>query len=210
MNTDFLDSLFEVINKDLVILVNHYGNKDGNDVNLFVVTNDDTYCKQKKEGLLSIRIVGGSYFHRLISVFDPVITEPILTGEVVYGDDVNGEKKYLASLVSNKNTLKHLLDNSEIRFMGAEECLRDGELKEAMVNMVFCLSYLEFARYYKTKKEVISFKELLAKNSKSLLAEVHRRLKGKSISHEETFAFFGMIKIKLETDVRPLRRVDFV
>lgn len=135
-----------------------------------VITGDDIYPEtlyQFKRGLL---------------LFDPLYTEPVLTGKVIYGQDqfyINLKHRFL-SIKSSSKAVKYLIDRGKICIDSAEyylklykndRCLFNSIF--SLLNMSYCASYIIFADYYSTPNSAISLSNVLNNCSDNKIKDIY-------------------------------------
>ena len=201
MNTEIINILSGTVKKSNIITAIHYGNKKGVDVDILIIVNNKTFYERRVEGKIDITMVGIDYVDYLLSVFDPIVTEPFITGKVVFGKDITNYKLRLASLISNRNVQTHLLDFAKQIYQSIDENLKNNDLDKAIINIVFCLSYLHFMRYYEKSKNVIIFKKLLTLNQGSLLSISYAYMKKEELNNKEIYALLSKTKLLLEENI---------
>lgn len=118
---------------------------------------------------------------RLITAYDPVVTEPLLTGRLVFGDKkiIETLKAYLDNVKPTSSTLRHLLLRSFHSYSNAIECLRVeptmSQARLVALNISYAMTYLAFASYYEQHSgPAIPLSQLLKNLPKKLENLWHR------------------------------------
>ena len=173
----------KVDSKDIKFLI-RYGDWLGNDIDLLAVLERETEARLYEPSKLDILTIGKNEFEQRRRLFDPVITDPIITGSLLSGD-----KTEFSELISN-TVLSLSLSEKAIQFLKkkAHERLKDAttflkiytkkggrdNLLSFLDELSFVCSYFEFARYYKNKHEFwpITFAHLLVEDVHPVLKEV--------------------------------------
>lgn len=149
----------------LVIL---YGRQGGqSDTDLFIVTPDTPPFPYCILGAVDMAMMDIQTTEGLLGLFDPIATEPVLTGEQLLGPE--------ASLEALRARLQAQRTDPEIvrylRRRGLEELL--GAVRQAesalgskagcvwtLQNLSFAISYLSFARHYETHAQAATLRQL--------------------------------------------------
>lgn len=138
-----------------------YGNKSGKDVDLFVILNKqhDYFCE--KDGRLDIIVIGEECLLKMLKKLEPIATEPILTGSVIFGKDgINEYREFVESIETNQTIVKHLFQLACTFYKWAVDWWKKGVYRNTINNLEFVASYAYFSRYYKAHKRVVTYKEL--------------------------------------------------
>lgn len=160
MEKDKLNNIFALTDKNRVESITHYGNKNGEDIDVFLIAKGDTEYSCLQHIDLDITFVGSSHLQEMISGLDPLLTEPILTGRTIYGQT----QEILRKIKQTPPTLKttEYLENKSFIFMEwAKIHLVYGNLREACDCARFSASFCCFAEYYKKNKKIVTFSELI-------------------------------------------------
>lgn len=190
MKEKMLKQLFRIINKKDVISVIYYGNTNGDDIDLCVITNTLPIYEKKEVNKLDITIFNEPYFIYLIQLLDPLTSEPILTGQEIYGSNLKRYIKFLKKTKISKKTIEHLYDFSNQIFKASKKLYYEHKYHHSINNILFCLSYLAYANYYVSEKKVILFKELISNNNNTLLTEAYFYLKSNVVHQKERINYF--------------------
>jgi len=159
-----------------------YGNKKGQDIDVFIILKNNIQynCFQYKE--FDISYINETKIIKMLSNFDPLITEPILTGQEIYGEYLSVLKKKLLSIKADENIVEYLMNRAKEFYNWSEKHLATNENKKAIITLTFVISFINFANYYKHHEHVITFKELNKKFPDNLLSEIMALLKNRITS----------------------------
>ncbi len=172
--------------KDIKFLI-RYGDWLGDDIDLLAVLERETKARLYEPSRLDILMIGKGEFERRRKLFDPIITDPIITGLLLSDDKT--KKVEFSELRSN--TILFLPVSAEaIQFLQqkAQQRLKNAfnrleiydqkgnkrNLSSALIHLSFACSYHEFANYYQSNPEFlpITFAHLLVEKGEPLLKEV--------------------------------------
>lgn len=135
-----------------------YGSQKKNrDIDILLIQKDRTPTPHLLAGQIDFFIVSESNFKTLLKLLDPVVVEPVLTGEILFGDTdkwdrlkkrvSNTKPKHACSEHAGLKSLEETLSTNRIWRQYQSE--RDPILLEwAFQNLSFAISYLSFAQYY--------------------------------------------------------------
>ena len=89
-----------------------YGDKQGQDIDIFIIfRNRVAYnCLQYQQ--FDISYTNETEIKKMLSNFDPLITEPILTGQEIYGQYLSILKKELSFTRTNNSTVEYLINRA--------------------------------------------------------------------------------------------------
>lgn len=90
---------------------------------------------------------------------DPLITEPILFGEIIYGND-HDIRQAIKNPNSREEVIKYLKEKSIIFLNWAKDHFKKNNLALACDCIRFSLSFYYYAKYYNKSREPISFKAI--------------------------------------------------
>ena len=162
-----LDSIFSIFGKDNVVLIIYYGNKKGKDIDVFVVISGNTKYNCKHSDRLDITYVGNYWINEMINHLDPRLTDPISTGDVIYGDSKQIYQRLRKTKPSEKTT-KYLKDKAVLFFQWSKIHLQNGDLRQACDCIRFSISFYYFAEHYKINDWLIDFLALTNQYRKEL------------------------------------------
>lgn len=168
------------INPEDIKFLIWYGSRIGNDIDLMAVLKKETRIRLYEPSKLDVLTIGKDEFVRRARLFDPVVTEPLLTGFLLQGGDNEFSElrsEAILSLSLPREATRFLRLKARERLRNARIRLERGgkdNLFSSLVNLSFACSYHEFAKYYGNGPEFlpITFGHLLALNGKSVLKEI--------------------------------------
>lgn len=192
--SDFVKYLTKFLKEKELIFLVEYGNKKGVDIDLFAVYKE-AECSNFAVGKIDITRLNLNTYRELILLHDPVVTEPILGGTLLTGNQVlfKSEKKKIRKPSYNPSAVVHLLQKSFDTFSYAKIFLLYYEEKPTIYNLIgtlsnlsYSCSYYYFARHYTQEKNVLTFKKLLSctpvlKNIVATLKDVKHNKKMMSV-----------------------------
>jgi len=152
-----LNRLFTLFEKKSVLLVIQFGNKNGSDIDIFVLLKNDSQYGNTSLGKLDITHIGIVWIEKLTLGLDPILTEPFITGEVIFGDKSFVDKTKEEFIVKNK-TCYYLFQSSIILHNWALWFIERGDFKKGLINLSFAYSYSLFAYEYFFREMVITYK----------------------------------------------------
>jgi len=162
------------MNKTKPLLAVHYGNKKGEDIDIFVISPLVTEYTCLKQGCFDIIDVNQEIAEVMVHNLDPLITEPVLTGTALIGEEKMAEyKKIILATEATPVIVKYLLTKAKLFFSWAKTFFEQNNYQNAINNLSFVASYLFFTQYYSQVKSVATYRELLEYFSGSYLTELH-------------------------------------
>ncbi len=198
------------INPENIKFLIWYGNRIGNDIDLMAVLKKETRVRLYEPSKLDILTIGKDEFARRVKLFDPVVTEPLLTGFLLQGDNNEFSElrsETILSLSLSKESTRFLRLKARERLRNARIRLEKGDkdnLFSSLVNLSFACSYHEFAKYYGNGPEFlpITFGHLLVLGGKPVLKEIIECLKdvksGKKFNKNQMIDLFKKTQKLLE------------
>ncbi len=199
---EIIQKVKEQINPEYIKYLVWYGNLAGNNVNVMAVIDKRRTrvrpCESPKSKL-DILTIGKGEFQRRLRMLDPIITEPLITGFLLKGNEVKFgllRSNTIISFSRVKETAKaaapFLLEKARARLKNASQLLRASEqrngdnLFSCLVNLSWACSYFEFAEYYGNSPGFvpITFAHLLAQDGEFALGEVMEVLKAVKLGRE--------------------------
>lgn len=191
MNREYILSIFFIFFKKVEISsIVWYGNKQGNDTDLFVVLKDDFDFITYHIFFLDIVFVGEKRAREYALLLDPLITEPVLTGEVIYGD-VDFLKEIFTRAQVGLPVVGHLLKTAHRFYRMAVDESFMGLYSEAILTLSFVQSYVVYAEMYLCGKNIVIFKDVLSNRNGRNISYMRKRFKDfKPVSDNEMFGFF--------------------
>ncbi|MBZ9577700.1 hypothetical protein KJA13_01540 [Patescibacteria group bacterium] len=187
---EIIQEVKEQIKLEYIKYLVWYGNLRGNDINVMAVIDKRARVRLYKlpKSKLDILTIGKDEFRRRLRMLDPAITEPLITGFRLLGDErefsLLRSKTFLSLPLSNK-ALQFLKEKARERLGNAKELLQasgqedEDNLLPCLVNLSWACSYFGFAEYYGDSPEFvpITFAHLLAQDGEFVLGEVMGVLK---------------------------------
>lgn len=185
-----------------------YGNLGGNDINVMAVIDKRARVRlyESPKSKLDILTIGKDEFRRRLRMLDPVVTEPLITGFRLLGDET--EFSLLRSNTFSRvkgmaeAAAPFLLEKARTRLKNAKELLQacgqenEDNLLLCLVNLSWACSYFGFAEYYGDSPRFvpITFAHLLAQDGEFVLGEVMGVLKavksGREFNKDQAVSFF--------------------
>lgn len=159
-----IENVFSIFDKDDVKIIIYYGNKGGRDIDVFVILTGEIEYSCIYKDFFDITYVGERNVNKMIKNFDPLLTEPLLTGDVLYGELSHIKNNLMISNYSKK-TFEYLKGRSKMYFNWAEKHFENGDLIYSCDCLRFSLSFFYFAIHYKKGGKIITFSDLLKKDN---------------------------------------------
>lgn len=174
----------EQINLDNIKFLVWYGNRVESDVSLLAVSEKESGVHLCELLNFNILTIGKDELMRRLGLFDPLVTEPVINGYLIWGDDERW------GLLRSDAVLSFSFSDKVIRFLREEACekLRDAatslqiykqkkdksSLLSFLIALSFACSYFEFAKYYSSNPKFlpITLKHLLVEDGTLVLKEV--------------------------------------
>jgi len=209
MNPDgILKTLFRILPNDCkeIESVFLYGNKQGRDVDLFVIFGGklaNAPLGRHIHDSLDVGFVGTNFVQTMITHFDPIILEPILTGQTIFGNHIDYREIVLRQVIDS-NTPRYLLGCANTFFEWAIGSADKGLFKESIFNLSFTQSYISYALHYWKGGGLVLFKELLVCKEGFLIKRLREKAKSdETISETELCRFFNEVRRSL-TEIKNL------
>lgn len=183
---------------DLTFLI-HFGskNKDG-DIDLCAVLND----KSQVDDYLDSRTIDLTQFNyfdfiKKVSLFDITVTQPIMTGTLVYGDSFEFEKikNNLKLRQVPEEAITYLQDKSKWCLSYADNYFNTypnnpDVCRVTLNNLSYALSFMDFARKYRQGSKFIILKDL----DNLLLSEIRTYMKSDEIEYEKVRNYIPIVR----------------
>jgi hypothetical protein len=173
---EILLKVFTVYPRELIRLIIWYGSHNTRDIDIFIVINWDIDYHHAEIGKFDFTIVGEKWLGYMLKHFDPTVTEPLLTGDVVWGEVYSMVYRnwliYPNIKQTNEEISHHLLQKANRSCNWAIAHCNSGRYREASVTLSFSVSYIYFADYYQTEKYAIRFSKLIELYPNSLLTKI--------------------------------------
>lgn len=167
-----LKEIFNLIPPESVKFIIHYGNLSGQDIDIFVVLKNSSGYKHIGSNLFDIACVGENSLGKALKYFDPIITEPILTGQIIYGESIKNLQREMGLLRANRRTVAYLVKCAALCYSWAKQHYLENNPQGAIVTLSFAVSYGYFAEYYNNNQKVITLAKLIEVFPNSLLTEI--------------------------------------
>jgi len=160
---DIINLFVEIIEPLHPLMLVEYGDRKGRDFDIFVVF-EKSPLTMAEIGPIDYTAIGRSQFEHLLSLFDIVVTEPIVTGSPTF--DNNSEFiSYREKLIQQKPThqvINYLVKRSLEELLHAHMFIEEYEkrnesylIRSALYDLSFSCSYLLSARHYSKKASSI-------------------------------------------------------
>lgn len=148
-----------------------YGDKQGQDIDIFIIFRNNVAYNSFRYQQFDISYTNETEIKTMLSNFDPLITEPILTGQEIYGQHLAVLKKELLSTRTNNSTVEYLINRAREFYNWSQEHLMTKNHRETAIALTFVISFIHFADYYKHHEQVITLKKLIKNIPNNLLSE---------------------------------------
>jgi len=166
-----------------LVFLAHYGSRKASaDIDLLAVYRDQGVDNDRNVGRLDLLCLSLQQFRSLLALCDPIASEPLITGNLVFGDIDHWEQiksQYLGAL-PDRRCLFHLIarsvDTARIAESHLESSIATGIAFSAHLfwkNLGFAVAYLEFAKRYAAGEFPLTFAQL--RNGPSHAAELLRK-----------------------------------
>lgn len=123
-----------------------------------------------------IILINQEYFQVALQNFEPLVTEPLLHGQIILGKQTDYQKLLKSQKISPDNLL-HLLYLTCKLHLWAEANFKNKEYQLCLQNLGYSLSYFLMAQSLKQNQQIISYQKMLANE---LFFEIISLLKRKS------------------------------
>lgn len=129
----------------------------GHDIDVAVVQEGDSASAGLILGRLDLFVIGRRKLELLASMLDPVVTEPILTGKFLFGQQQEWQewRRRIRAATATDSCISHCARRSAEELIAADRLLaasqEGGEpdyARWALESLAFSISYLSFARCY--------------------------------------------------------------
>lgn len=164
-----------------VEVVYHYGSREKDrDIDLLVITRernlDNSFISY---GQLDVIFISKGAVQSLIELRDPIIMEPIINGEVVYGKPLQLQKLNMNEEMKRK-TISYLYEkgmadySSSLKYFSMYKNTNiDEYFRRSIINLGYAYSYVILSFEYRDNFEtIITLSELLKKKEYILLKEL--------------------------------------
>lgn len=169
-----LKYVFDIFEKEDVRAVIYFGNKGGLDIDIFVVINKDIEYNCIKRDKLDITYAGGERLNEMVLHWDPLITEPIMSGETIYGDISGICEKINTTTVPLREICDYLDKKARQFIQWAEIYFQRGDLVNVCECLRFAISFSCFFRYYQGGQSLTTFHMIMSeyKNESIFIEEL--------------------------------------
>jgi hypothetical protein len=196
-----LQSLLKVVPEEQIKFAVWFGNRGGKDHDVFVVIKGNYQYGSFVEGPLDISYVGEVWVPMMVKHLDPMVTEPLMTGVIIYGQ----AWKYLFELSDVKvdeDVPIYLLQCAEIFYELAVQLSFEGRLREAVLTLGFVYSYALYAFSYCTCNNLVMFKDLLSCDGGRWISQNREMIKNRRLILDlDAYRVFSEVRMVL-TDLR--------
>lgn len=190
-----LEKVSEDFDLDNCILVILFGNRNGADTDLFILLNDDSKYYNTSIENLDITHMGIKWLDSFLIGLDPLITEPILTGEVIKGNTFFFEETK-RKIKHNDQVPFYLYQRAILIYEWTLNLIEEEKYKEALINISFIHSYLMFLKEYLRSDKILTFQEIC--NKYPVVVSAKKRIKNHSSISAE---FISCLLIELEEEL---------
>lgn len=189
----------------------------GHDIDLLVVLGETWDYERRMVGRFDLIFLSRPDAHRLARVYDPVITEPVLTGKTISGSPVIDKRTLEHSEVSEKacRFLHHRAEevlNWTVSSSGGAQEIRDLLRSPVAINIIqnlgYVASYMAFSIHYSTCPKPLTLEQLCRIYPDSLIATLSRRANGIEFNTAEIESILELLEGGLS--VRPLLSYTWV
>ena len=180
----------------------HFGSKNPNgDIDLCAVLEDEIKVDEYEHSrTIDLSQFNYSNFLKRLSLFDIPITQPLLTGELVYGDDKKFQelRRKLKNQKPTQKAIKHLQERSKWCFNYALNCFNQhvegsNALELTLNNLAYALSFQDLSKKYKQGSSVLVLDEV----SNPLLNKIREYSKGEIIEKSGVNQLISEVKTHL-------------
>lgn len=157
--TKFINSLKSGPFGQLKLLINYGSNSELSDSDYFAVYDIEPKTRVFMAGAVDLWLIGEKELDFLLPLFDPFVSEPILTGSVLYDLDHNYDhiRTTLENLVPTDESINYLVRRSfeaYIQSINNRNSLLEDDVTIRMYwsNITFSIAYWYFAKEYSKNK----------------------------------------------------------
>lgn len=173
-DNEIIDSITKLLGSDIfeenTFLLKYGKNELKSDIDLCLLIPDAQSVNNFTFGKLDLLVINMSLCLDLIVKLDPIVTEPLLTGNLIMGNenDFLSIKQKLIDTKPNDEAVRHLVLRTFETLLSAETFfnyyLNDNNLenlKKSFNNLAFSISYASFAKHYNSKERISTLDELI-------------------------------------------------
>ena len=168
MKQYILNKIFSIFSVEDIKTIIYYGNKKGKDIDIFVIIPGEISYNCICHNEFDITYVGEYWIDEMIKYFDPLLTEPILTGDLLYGE-ISEISQKLQTIYSSKETERYLKGKATGFLHWAKIYLENDTLLQSCNCIRFSISFYLFANYYKHNTHPVTFSKLTKKYQTTIL-----------------------------------------
>ena len=173
------------------------------DFDILAILKSDCNYQRRKESLLDLTFLGKSLAQEMAAHADPLIVDPLLTGQVIY--QTNGQKrevkKWLTQRHSKNEVGSYLKNWSHFFYQQAKKAFTGRQYQEALHFLCLSVSYNRFANYYLSQQHryprPISFYCLQVTTSDSFMAYLLELKKRPAVTQQDVGKQLRKIKTLL-------------
>jgi hypothetical protein len=174
-----ISQLFPEAQAELIVV---FGSQTpGHDIDILVLTRERQPYRNIIDARLDIVLLGVGEFETLLSVCDPLATEPVLTGSPILGS-VESFKTTLVQANPDIIAATHAMSCSLLFLKWAYDNIAGKEFQDALRSCSFAVGHSLFARHYHEKHSVITLRSLvkLPENSagRTMIEDLRRPCSG--------------------------------
>ena len=186
---------------NLIFLINFGSKNPRGDIDICAVLKDNTILDEYKDSrTVDMPQYIYSDFLRRMRLFDIVITQPLLTGKLIYGDKNEFEIliKKLRKQKPTQKSVRYLQEKSRWCFNCAVECFNQDEihlddLELTLNNLSYALSYNKFANRYKLGASVLTLDQI-ENNLLNKIRECMKLIESKKEKINKTKEFIKIVE----------------
>lgn len=163
-----------------------YGRIGGNDVDIFLVLTESHDFESITRSRFDITHFGRPEVGQAWHHFDPLVTEPLLTGHPLFGANLSRYAGALRQRPVGRSSVCYLLSKAQLLSDWTKAHLHQGDKDAAVETLAFSVSFRRFADHYSTNHHVTTFSSLVQRHSDSDLAHSHKLRKGSVVPADES------------------------
>ena len=178
-------------------------NQTGHDIDLLIVLDESCDYERRIVAPFDLIFISRNEALRLAKSFDPVITEPILTGKTIAGIPVIDKWKLKHSEVSQKACqslycrAKEIMDWTVSSSGGKQEIIKllySSAASNIIQNLTYIASYLAFSFHYSTYTKPLTLKQLCQNYPDSLVCTLRRYAIGIEFNAAEIYSILDLLE----------------
>lgn len=180
----FADAIMKGPYGVLKLLIQYGSYRSASDRDYFAVYDEDPPTQNMMLGKIDMWAIGQERFFRYIEKLDPFVTEPILTGQVLFDQDqsIAKAKERLDSVTPSNDTFTYLLSRSFEAFLQARLHLINIQeespfsRRDYWSTLSFSIAYWAFANRYKNGNEYPLALGYVIQRSPTLLKKLWKKV----------------------------------